>query len=77
MKNIDNRLKNIFAILFNLSAEKIEKNFSQENTRNWDSLKHMNFIVAIEEEFKIEFDDDEAFEMTSYEKIISVIKEKY
>jgi acyl carrier protein len=41
---------------------------------NWDSLTHMNLIVNIEEEFKIELTGDEIAEMTTFEQIKEVIQ---
>ncbi len=47
---------------------------SSKNVDNWDSLRHMNLIVAIEEEFKIELSDEQIVEMISYKKIIQVLE---
>ena len=75
--SVEDRLKNVMSSVFGIPKNDIRNDASPDTIDSWDSLKHMNLIVAIEEEFKIEFDDDEAFKMTNYEKIISVIKEKY
>ena len=47
---------------------------SPDTIESWDSLKHMNLIVALEEEFKTEFSDDNIIEMMNYKLIIEVIK---
>ena len=47
-----------------------------ETSQAWDSLKHMELIVAFEEEFGIEFEEDEMIEMTSFANIISIVKSR-
>ena len=48
-----------------------------ETSQVWDSLKHMELIVVFEEEFGIEFEEDEMIEMTSLAKIIGILKSRY
>ena len=47
-----------------------------ETSQVWDSLKHMELIVAFEEGFGIEFEEDEMIEMTSLAKIIGILKSR-
>ena len=42
----------------------------------WDSLNHMNLIVALEEEFDVTFDEEEINEMISLELIELILKQK-
>jgi len=49
---------------------------SPETVENWDSLKHMNLILALEEEFNITFSDVEIVEMLSVKIIVKTLKEK-
>lgn len=42
----------------------------------WDSLGHLNLILAIEDEFKIKFTTSQIIEIISIKKIIKTIKEK-
>ena len=49
-------------------------NSSSKSVDNWDSLHHMNLIVAIEEEFEIELSDEQIVEMISYKKIIQALE---
>lgn len=52
----------------------LNENSSSKNVDNWDSLSHMNLIVAIEEEFEIELSDEQIVEMISYKKIIQALE---
>ena len=42
----------------------------------WDSLKHITFILALEEEFDISFTDNDLTELLSLELIVKIIIEK-
>ena len=52
----------------------LNENSSSKNVDNWDSLSHMNLIVAIEEEFEIELSDEQIVEMISISKIIQALE---
>lgn len=74
---MEQTIKAIMAKIFNVNINElpIEK-ISPENIEAWDSLKHMNLILSIEEELKVEFSDEELINMMDYESIISVLKNK-
>ena len=54
--------------------------FSRELTRTdndyWTSLKHMEFLVALEVEFGIRFDGGDAVDMQSVDTVIERIAER-
>lgn len=53
------KLKNIFCLVLKLDkGTQIEK-CTIENTDKWDSLNHINLIMAIEEEFSLKINDEE------------------
>ncbi|WP_406649874.1 hypothetical protein [Marinoscillum sp.] len=54
----------------------ISENSTSENVANWDSLRHMNLIVALEEEFSIEFEEEEFIDLMSFSKIKERINSK-
>ena len=68
-KTIESELKNVMSAVFGISVDDINNNSSSITVKNWDSLKHMNLIIALEEEFEIEFSDDEIMEMKGYASI--------
>ena len=70
------RIKSVMSNVFALSVEKINDDASQDSLEAWDSLKHMNLIVALEEEFGIEFDEDDIGELLNYKLIKIIILEK-
>lgn len=75
-KDIESKIINVMCSVFNIDKTKINKDMNNENTDGWDSLKHMNLIIALEEEFNLSFDDSEIVKINSLKKINEVISKK-
>jgi acyl carrier protein len=73
---MENKLKNVLSIVFNVDINKINNESSPDSIPNWDSLAHMNLVVALEEEFDVEFNDDEINEMLNYALIKEILNNK-
>ena len=73
MGNKEESIKNVMSAVFEIPEEQIKDDSSPDTIESWDSLKHMNLIVALEEEFEVEFTDDEILEMMNYALIESII----
>ena len=73
---MQNKIKKIFSKIVGVSVTKIKPYTSPENTKKWDSLAHMNLVMAYEKELKIKFTDDEINEMLSFELIEEIIINK-
>jgi len=74
--NIKERIKNVMSAVFTISKNQIKDDASPDSIDSWDSLKHMNLVVALEEEFKIQFSDDEITDTTNYTSFVSILEEK-
>jgi acyl carrier protein len=70
------RIKQVMSNVFNVDVNSINSASSPDNIESWDSLKHMNLIVALEEEFEIEFDDEEIVDSMNYALILNILKSK-
>jgi len=53
--NVIDQVRNIASACFNTASENLSPQSAPENTDGWDSLAHVNFVVAMEEAFKIKF----------------------
>jgi acyl carrier protein len=73
---MENRIKNILSIIFEIPKEDISNDSNPESIDKWDSLNHINMIVSIEKEFNIYFDDSEIEKLVSVDKIIEIVKLK-
>ncbi|MCM8542899.1 MAG: acyl carrier protein [Lentisphaeraceae bacterium] len=55
--------------------DEIDENSSSDSVSTWDSLKHMNLIIALEQEFGVAFDEDTIPEIQSFSSISSALQE--
>jgi acyl carrier protein len=76
MKNNIDRLKKVFENTFEIEENKIEA-ATINNTRNWNSLSHMNLIIAISDEFPNRTIPDSYFpKLISFKAIIKFLNRK-
>ena len=68
--DLDARLEKILKEVFQI--EEVDLSFSMDEIPEWDSFKHYELIVAVENEFKIKLEDVDTIEITS----IPIIKSK-
>jgi acyl carrier protein len=73
---MENRIKQVMAAVFEVDVSEIDDNSSPDTIDQWDSLKHMNLILALEEEFEVRFDDEDIMNMITFESIFSILKNK-
>ena len=74
-----NKIDKIFYEVFNLKNLKDLNKVTLKNTKKWDSLSHVKFIVALEKAYKIKIDDEDAMNILSYKdsiKYLNRINEK-
>ena len=64
------------ALVFNIKKNEIKKNSSPDTIEVWDSIKHMNLIIALEEEFKVNFSNKEIGELINLEIINLILNQK-
>lgn len=53
------QIKEIIAVQFNVEKESIDRETSFKDTLNADSLDLVELVMALEDEFGIEIDDDD------------------
>ena len=73
---LDEKITDLLATVFDIDKDLITTASNVDSLEKWDSINHMHLVVALEEEFDIEFKDDEAVELISFELIRSYLKEK-
>lgn len=66
---MEEKVNDILIDVLKVPKEKIAEDLTMDDVDNWDSLTHMNLIVAIEDEFGIEMSGDDIAEMISFSSI--------
>ena len=54
-------------------AKDVDAFSNVDNLPNWDSLAYMTVVAAVEDEFKIQVNQDNITEFDSVEKIVNMI----
>lgn len=72
----EEKLKQIIADVLETEAGAIGSDFSMDTVEQWDSLRHMTLVLAIEDGFSISIPDDEAANITSWPLIKLVVQEQ-
>lgn len=75
MENIDERIKDVMSAVFEIDADSINEESSQDNIENWESIKTLDLIVALEEEFGVTIPLEEVGNMTNFKYIKLMIEE--
>lgn len=70
------RVFKIISQVMDIPFEEVNERSSPENLEKWDSLQHMNLILALEEEFKIRFTDEEIVGMGEVIIILEALQNK-
>lgn len=69
-------IEEVLAEVLQIPASTISDNLSMKDTDAWDSLKHMELIVSLEQRFKIELSFDDIIAMQSVSDIKRVLRER-
>jgi acyl carrier protein len=69
------RIVDVVSRVFGLAPETVvAEGVSPAHVDGWDSEKHVELVVALEEQFEVLFDAEDVPELTSLERMEAVIK---
>jgi acyl carrier protein len=71
----EDKLKAVMGAVLEVPPGSLSADSSNDTVEGWDSLRHMNLILALEEEFNVTIPDEEAGNLTSYALIKLVLTE--
>ena len=63
----------VLSEVMDVSLDSITEDSTPENIENWDSLQHMNLVLALEEEFDVQFNDEQVMEMDRVSRMIEIL----
>ena len=73
---MEQKLKTVMAEVFEISSDKINGSTTMEGIEQWDSLKHIELMTAIEEKFGVTLEMEELIEMTALKDIKRILNTK-
>jgi len=75
-KEIFEKVADTMAVALNVDRAEITPDSSMDSIDAWDSLKHMKLVMALEQEFDFEFEEEQIVEMLSVRLIVLAVAEK-
>ena len=78
MKKTNTMKKRVFELvsqIMDIPEENVTSESSNLNLTGWDSLNHLTLIITIQEEFNVEFSDEQIIGMTNVAFIVSALED--
>lgn len=66
----------VVASIMGVPVESVSESSSPETLVNWDSLRHMKLILAVEESLGVEFNDDDIVSIKDVRGLVARIEAK-
>lgn len=73
-EEINQRVRAVLANALKVDPGAISETASQTDLSQWDSVRHMNVVLAVENDFDIQFDDAELPKLTSLPFIVAAVE---
>lgn len=70
----EERVIQVISNVLNVPSTKLNSDSSPESIEQWESMKHIYLVLALEEEFNIQFDDEQIAELQSVQSIVAAIE---
>ncbi|MGA7590895.1 MAG: acyl carrier protein [Candidatus Sulfotelmatobacter sp.] len=67
------QIRRIASDLFAIPVERITACSSPESIEAWDSIQHLNLILAVEERFNLQLTPEETEQMTNIGEIAKIV----
>lgn len=75
-EEIYQRLNKVFQDVFDDETITIKAETTANDIEDWDSLEHINLMVAVEKEFGFKFNMNEVTSMKNVGEMVSIIQER-
>ena len=68
------QVRNIASDIFGIPAHGITAESSPETIENWDSMQHLNLVLAIEEKFGVQLDPEDIEQMKNIGAVAALVE---
>ena len=76
MQQVDTKVENLLSEVLQIPSSEITDDLTMKAVDSWDSLKHMELIVSLEQSFEIQLSFDDIVAMQSVSEIKRVLRER-
>ena len=68
------KVRQIMSLVLEVPVSQIDDSFSAATVGHWDSIKHLNLVMALEEGFDVQFSSEELGTLDSYAAIAAALR---
>jgi len=65
----------VLAAVFGVEPEALINDSSPDTLAKWDSQGHLNLMLALEQEFGVQFSEEQMYEMVSFRLVVLTLEE--
>lgn len=70
------QVRSIASDIFTVPVDRLDTSSSPDTIESWDSIQHLNLVLALEEKFNLQLSPEEIERMGSIGKICDLIEAK-
>jgi len=70
---MEQKILEIVSQIMGVPLQSVTLASSAENIPTWDSLKHMNLVLALEQTFDIHLSEEQIVELTRVDSILTIV----
>ena len=74
--SVPDQIRTIASDIFGVSADNIIPASTPESIETWDSIQHLNLVLALEEKFGLQLSPEEIEQMKSVGEVIKLVEGK-
>jgi acyl carrier protein len=68
------QVRHIASDIFSVPVDKITAESSPETIENWDSMQHLNLVLAVEEKFGVQLEPEDIEQMKNVGAVAAVVE---
>jgi len=72
--SVREQVTEIFCDIMEIDASDLGDEVTPDTVESWDSVRHLNLVLAIEEAFDIELDEDKVDSMLSLDDFVNAVE---
>lgn len=70
---LSQQVRQIVSDVFGVPMDHVREDSSPETVETWDSMRHLNLVLAVEEKFNLQFTPEEMEQMRSVGQIVELV----
>ena len=68
------QVRSIASDIFGIPADKVTAESSPETIENWDSMQHLNLVLAIDEKFALQLEPEDIEQMKNIGAVAALVE---